>query len=161
MKKFLSLILSVAVFAGASAPALAGSPEDPAIQARINQMLAAVANGHQEVNLPADRYNTNLAEVMKWNNETREQAIDRMARALISVSGNVPKPQIPQGYGAAYDPAPHAFRQATSRSFYAGMNVETNQPVFVPEQRDVLLDSFWYCAPGLTYVYKGDVSVCE
>ena len=161
MKKLISLVLSLAVFAGASAPALAGTPEDPAIQARIDQMLRAVANGTQEVNLPADRYNTDLAFVMKVNGISREAAIDRMARALISVSGNVPKPPLPQGYGIAYDPAPHAFRQAASRTFYAGMNLETNQPVFLAEQRHALLDSFWYCSPGLTYVYGPEASKCQ
>lgn len=155
----LSLLLIIPLFGPTMASA--ASEDNQAIQTRINAMLAAVANGTPKVWLQADNYNTNLELVMKWNGDTREQAIARMARALISVSGNVPKPAIPQGYGAAYDPAPHAYRQAASRNFYAGMNVVTNQPVFLPEQRTQMGDNFWYCPEGQMYVYETKASKCQ
>lgn len=162
MKKAITLLMSVALFAGSVVPALAASPsENQLIQARIDAMLYAVENHHPEVSLAADRYNTDLEFVMKANGISREDAIARMARALIAQNGRMPAPPIQQGYGAAYDPAPHAFRQATSRGFYAGVKEDGSTHVFLPEQRAVLLDSFWYCQKGLVYTYTADKSFCK
>lgn len=163
MKNLLITALSISLLLPLTAPlmAQAASVEDQAIQTRINAMLKAVANGNPEVYLAADRYNTDLEFVMKVNGITREQAIARMARALIAQNGYSPKPDIAQGYGAAYDPAPHAYRQAASRMYYAGVNLETNQPVFLPEQRTEMGDNFWYCNPGLKYVYTAEESKCQ
>lgn len=150
----LSLLTPVALFA-------AQTQENVAIQARINAMLSAASNGRPEVYLPADRYNTDVQTVMQLNGITREEAIARIARALIAQNGYMPKPPIAQGYGAVYNPAPHAFQQALSQMFYAGVNKTNNQPVFTVDKRTELRDSFWYCPTGQTYVYTADRSYCE
>lgn len=161
MKKLYTAIFSVIASASLVSPVFAMTGDNADIQVRLNAMLDAVANGHSSVSLAADRYNSDVESVMHLNGITREQAVARIARALIAQNGYMPKPPIANGYGAAYDPAPHAFRQAASRMYYAGINSLNGQPVFTVEQRDPLLDSFWYCAPGLTYVYGVDKSVCK
>lgn len=162
MKKLLVAVSLLATVLG-TAPVVsaATASENQLIQARIDAMLYAVENHHPEVSLAADRYNTDLAFVMSANGISREDAIARMARALIAQNGRMPAPPVPSNVGAAYDPAPHAFRQAQARTFYAGVDPVTGTHVFTVEQRATLLDSFWYCAKGLTYTYGPAASACK
>lgn len=162
MKNKLSIIVAVLVLFSVVLPVSASTvSENVEIQARIDKMQAAASNHSPEVYTAADRYNTNVQEVMRLNGITREAAIARIARALIAQKGNMPKPPVLSGYGIAYDSAPHALRSAYSRMFYAGINLLTNQPTFTVEQRHVLLDSFWYCSAGQEYVYSEAKSYCK
>lgn len=158
MKKLLTAVTLFALSLGLAAPTLAATDND-LIQARVKAMQDAASNHHPEVYLQADRYNTDVQSVMDLNGITREAAIARIARALIAQNGFMPKPPIPADYHPSYNPAPHAFQQF-GQSFYAGIDAN-GAHVFTPEQRSELLDSFWYCSPGLTYTYQGSVSVCK
>lgn len=162
MTRKVASILSLVGMLGFAGPALASSsPDNGAIQTRLDQMLAAVnARQTEQVSLYADRFAKDVATVMRLNGITRESAIARVARALISQTGNVPRPLVLVGYGAAYDPATHAFRQANARTFYAGVDDKGNHQ-FEIAQRQELRDDFWYCAKGYTYSWTVDSSSCK
>lgn len=159
MKKLLvSLMLSAFV----ATPALAAAPsgDNIEIQARINSMLAAVNSGTVQVSVQADRYNSSVADVMHLNGISRTDAIARIARATIAQNGFMPAPPIPKHSGAAYDPAPHAFRDAYSRYFYAGVDAK-GEVQFTATQRDQMGDNFWYCSNGQRYFYGEAASTCK
>ena len=161
MKKLYALLASVVLLSGSAVPVLAANSGDNVdIQARMDAMMTAVNNGRLEVSTQADRYNADVNMVMHLNGITRTEAIARIARALLAQNGFMPAPPIAKGYGVAYDPAPHAFRQALSRAFYAGIDKD-GRLQFSDEQRQPLLDSFWYCKPGLTFSYDGLTSSCR
>ncbi len=159
MKRNLFLLL-VAGFLAFN-PVSAMSVDNVEIQARLSAMQQAVNARQPQVFLQADRYNSDVAEVMHLNGISRPEAVERIARSFMSQTNNVPKALIPQGYGQAYDPSTHTYRQAMSRAHYAGMNVTTNQPVFTEEKRAILGDNFWYCSLDKTFVYTAQVSICQ
>lgn len=159
MKKILLSLFAVGLLV--SSPASAMSADDAAIQARISAMQQAVNSRQPQVWLQADQYNKDVEMVMKLNGIGRDEAIERISRSLMSQTNNVPKALIPQGYGQAYDPSTHTYRQAMSRSHYAGMNVTTNQPVFTAEKRATLGDNFWYCSLDKVFTYTAETSICK
>ncbi|MFA6018532.1 MAG: hypothetical protein WC776_05135, partial [Patescibacteria group bacterium] len=159
MKKFISALVMASTLVGAAPVFASTSVDDGVIQARLNSMMAAV-NAHQveQVSVYSERYEKSVSEVMRLNGITRTAAIDRIAHALFSVSGSVPKPQIKSAQ-VAYNPATHAFQDIYGYQFYAGVDSSGHEQ-FTATKRGEMGDNFWYCGTGLTFTHEGATSSC-
>lgn len=159
MKKLIAL-LSVVAFLSSAVPSFAATSDDILLQNRLNQLTMATFN-NPAVHLSVNHTMYVTENVMADNKLSHDQAIERIARALMSLAGLVPHPRADIWGVAAYDPHFNAFVNPLTGYYFAGVNPKSGTPQFTVEKRAEVGDNFWYCPSNQTYTYFTDHSECK